>query len=184
MKTEFLHCPWQIVSTDLFTCCKIEYLVTVHYFSKFIKIDRIECKNACTVVKKLKKLMARYGLAEVLISDNGPQFTSEVLEKFTRKYNICHQTSSPHHPQRNGKAESAVKTAKMLITKANDDGADAFLALLAHRNTPQEGFDESPAQQMFGHRCITTLPTLHHYCSLTQRTPRGQSSCCSGTGNG
>lgn len=159
MKTKLADRPWQIVSTDLFTCNETEYMVTVDHFSNFIEIDRIESKDAQTIVKKLKKHMARYGLAETLISDNGPQFTSETFEKFTKKYNMRHQTSSPHHPQGNGKAESAVKTAKMLITKANDDGADAYLALLAHRNTPQEGFEESPAQRMFGRRCRTTLPT-------------------------
>ena len=77
------------------------------------------------------------------------------LQSFT---SLAHNTSSPHHPQGSKKAESAVKTAKMLITKANDDGADAFLALLAHRNKPLEEFDKSPAQRMFGRRYRTTLP--------------------------
>ena len=103
--------------------------------------------------------MARYGLTETLITDNGLQFTSELFEKFTQKYDIRHQTSSPHHTQGDGKAESAVKTAKRLITKANEDGTDAYLALLAHRNTPQEGLEYSPAQRMLGRRCRTRLPT-------------------------
>lgn len=56
-----------------------------------------------------------------------------MFEKFTQKFNIRHQTSSPHHQQGDRKAESAVKTAKTLITKANDDCGDAYLAQLAHK---------------------------------------------------
>jgi len=44
--------------------------------------------------------------------------------------------SSPHHQQANGKAESAVKLAKQLLTKCKISGQDPYLALLAWRNTP------------------------------------------------
>ncbi|KAJ8375051.1 hypothetical protein SKAU_G00056310 [Synaphobranchus kaupii] len=56
----------------------------------------------------------------------------------------------------NGKAESAVKTAKRLMLKAKAAGLDPYLD---HRNTPSQGLDTSPAQRLFSHRTRTLLPT-------------------------
>ena len=70
-------------------------------------------------------------------------------------------------PQGNGgKAKSEVKTAKLLIKKATDDNADAFLELLAHHNPPQKNFDKSPAQRMFAVAAGRPyLPFLYYYSS-------------------
>ena len=67
-------------------------------------------------------------------------------------------TSAPHHPQANGMAESAVKTAKSILRKCKAAGEDEFLAVLNHRNTPSHEVDESPAQRLFSRRTRTLLP--------------------------
>ena len=78
-------------------------------------------------------------------------------------------TTSPHYPQANGKAESAVKTCKTLMKKAKLAKSDLQLALLNHRNTPSEPTNFSPAQRLFG-RCTQTLllPTMG---LMTPETP-------------
>lgn len=68
-------------------------------------------------------------------------------------------TSSPGYPQSYGKAKSAVKTAKRLLIKAKTAGQDPYLALLDHRNTPSQGLESSPTQQLLSHRTKTLLPT-------------------------
>ena len=65
--------------------------------------------------------------------------------------------SSPHHHQSNGKAESAVKIAKKILTRSEESGEDYLLALLEWRNTPSEGFDTSPAQRLMSRRTRTPL---------------------------
>ena len=65
--------------------------------------------------------------------------------------------SSPHYHQSNGKAESAVKIAKKLLTRASDSGTDPLLALLECRNTPSPGFDTSPVQRLMSRRTKTPL---------------------------
>lgn len=65
--------------------------------------------------------------------------------------------SSPHHHQSNGKAENAVKTAKLLLKKAKISGEDPHQTLLAWRNTPSEGFNCSPAQRFFNRRTKCAL---------------------------
>ena len=129
-------------------------MITVDYYSNFWEIDRLEDTSSKTVIKKLKQHFARHG-----IPDNGPQFTSEHFKNYKRKWDFEHSTSSPAYPQSNGKAESAVKTAKRLIRKAYHSGQDPWLAVLDHRNTPSQGIGASPTQRLMNRRTKTLLPT-------------------------
>ena len=89
-----------------------------------------------------------------IISDNGPQFTAEELRKFAQKYDFEHVTSSPHYPRSNGKVEAAVKSAKRMLKKTRESGADQYLALLDIRNTPTSDLP-SPAQRLMNRRTRT-----------------------------
>lgn len=71
----------------------------------------------------------------------------------------CTITTSPYHHQSNDKDESAVKEAKKILKKTAESESDLYLALLAHRNTPQEGFGASPGQHLLSRRTKTNLPT-------------------------
>ena len=105
-------------------------------------------------------MFARYGIPDVLVTGNGPQFSSAEFAVFAKTWMFQHTTSSPYHPQSNGKAENAVKTVKRLFTKCQQSGhkRSEFLALLDWRNTPTEGVGTSPAQRLMGRRCKTLLP--------------------------
>ena len=92
------------------------------------------------------------------VTDNGTQFASAEFAVFARTWSFDHVTSSPRHPQSNGKAENAVKTVKQLFTKCRQSGQSEFQALLDWRNTPTEGMQTSPAQRLIGRRCKTLLP--------------------------
>ena len=115
-------------------------------------------KTAIKVIKTIKGHIARHGLVDELVSDNGPPFNSKEFSDFALSYEFKHTTSSPGYPQSNGKAENSVKTAKRLIKKALHAGADPYLALLDWRNTPTEGVGSSPAQRLFGRRTKTLMP--------------------------
>lgn len=151
--------PWAKVGTDLFTFDNKDYLITVDYHSNFWEIDYLSDTKSTTVIKKLKAHFARQGIPDVVISDNGPQYSSQEFKRFSERWEFLHKTSSPGHPQSNGKAESAVKTAKRLLLKAKMAGQDPYLALLDHRNAPSQGPDSSPAQRLLSRRTRTLLPT-------------------------
>ena len=89
-------------------------------------------------------------MPEEVRSDNGPQFSSTNFENFAKEWDFKHVTSSPHYPKANGKVENAVKTAKKIPKKAQEDERDPYLALLAQRNTPTEGLDSFPVQRFDG----------------------------------
>ena len=101
--------------------------------------------------------MARYGLPTTVMTDNGPQFSSEEFARLAQKYDFEHVTSSPHYPKSNGKVESAVKSAKRMLKKTRESGADQYLALLDIRNTPTMDLP-SPAQLLMNRRNRTRLP--------------------------
>lgn len=67
-------------------------------------------------------------------SDNGAQYMEEELKRFITKWELEHNISSPGWPQNNGKAESAVKTAKSLIKRAIRTRYNPYLVLLDHGN--------------------------------------------------
>ena len=95
---------------------------------------------------------------EFLVRNNGPQFASAEFAVLTKTWMFKHSTSSPYHPQSNGKPENAKKTVKRLFTKCKQSGQSEFLALLDWRNTPTEGIGTSPTQRLMGRRCKTLLP--------------------------
>lgn len=151
--------PWAKVGTDLFSFHGKDYLITVDYYSNFWEVDYLPDTTSVTVIRKLKAHFARQGIPDIVVSDNGPQYTSQEFKRFSRLWEFKHRTSSPGYAQSNGKAESAVKTAKALMRKAAMDERDPYLAILDHRNTPSQGLATSPAQRLLNRRTRTLLPT-------------------------
>ena len=70
-----------------------------------VVIDAISKWPEVAVMERTTAIFARWGIPTQLVSDNGPQFTSEMFERFTRANNIKHMTTSPYHPATNGLAE-------------------------------------------------------------------------------
>ena len=146
--------PWQKVASDLFEWKGATYLLVVDYFSRYIEIARLDRTTTADVVTHLKSIFARHGIPEILISDNGPQYSSREFQDFAEEYEFRHITSSPYFPQGNGEAERAVETIKNLLKKTDDP----YKSLLAYRSTPlQLGY--SPSQLLMGRILRTTVPT-------------------------
>ena len=92
-----------------------DYLITVDYYNNFYELDRL---TKTTTVIKLKNHFVRYGCPDRVTSDNGPQLVAEEFLTFANDCCFEHITSIPGNSKANGKAKSAVKTAKRLIRKA------------------------------------------------------------------
>jgi len=151
--------PWAKVGTDLFSLHGREYLITVDYFSNFWEVDHLTTTESKMVINKLKNHFARYGVPDTIVSDNGPQFNCYEFQSFCKSWDIVHVTSSPYNSKANGKAESAVKTAKRIMRKSKEGKTDPYLAFLDHRNTPSQGLLSSPSQRLMSRRTKTLLPT-------------------------
>ena len=151
--------PYQKVGTDIFTFDGKDYLVTVDYYSRFFEVDLLPDTKSSTVIRKLKVHFARNGIPLTCVSDNGPQFSSELMAKFANEWSFKHVTSSPLHPMSNGLAEKTVQTVKRLFQKSKDSKTDPYIAILEYRNTPLDcGY--TPAQLLMGRQTRSILPVL------------------------
>ena len=143
--------PWQRLGIDLFKFDGNDYIVIADYYSNmpFLhKIPQGQC-NAAKVISIFKEVFSEHGVPETLISDNGPQYSSALFAEFVDEWKFTHVTSSPHHPEGNGFAESIVKVVKQTLQCAKYSGSDPHLALLSYRATPLDSKIASPAELMY-----------------------------------
>ena len=106
------------------------------------------------VITALRSQFARYGVPSVVVSDNGPCYSSAEFQEFSEDWGFHHVTSSPGYPQSNGQSERTVQTVKSMLEKADDP----YKALLSYRNTPLDEVNLSPSQMLMGRRLRTQIP--------------------------
>lgn len=145
--------PWQEVATDFFEL-KGTWMIMVDYYSSYFELVPMTKTTAEAVILQYKSIFARHGIPEVVFSDNGPPFDSDAYRKFSKSYGFTIETSSPYHPQSNGKVESAVSIAKSIINKASDP----YIALMEYRASPLTGIGKSPAELLFNRNIRTKIP--------------------------
>ena len=152
--------PWKKIGLDFFEIAGKHYLAVVDYYSNFIEIDLITTMTSACTVTSLKKHCARYGIPRIIVSDGGPQFTSQEFKLLVDNWGITHITSSPMNHRANSRAESAVKIMKTLLVKTNKEGGDPYEAMLEQRNTPCQDTGRTPAEMMFNRRTYCFLPGM------------------------
>lgn len=108
-------------------------------------------KTTEAVTAVLNNLFRKFGLAEKIISDNGPCFKSDNFRRFCDQLNIGHVTSSPYHHQSNGCAEWAIATVEQILQKSTSD-TDSTKALTTYLDTPVSDTLPSPAELLYSRR--------------------------------
>ena len=171
------------------------YLVIVDAYSKFPEVVKMKNTTGNTTVTVLRDIFSRYGLPEILVSDNGPQFTSKEFEQFCTKNGIKHRTSAAYKPSTNGQAERVVQILKQAIKQAQTTKSDVASViahyLLVYRNTPHSTTGEPPSVLLMGRRLRTRLGLLkpsvekhveeRQFSSMVRRTAtRGFRQFCEG----
>ena len=146
--------PWQKLAGNLFELKDQPYLLVMDYFSR-VEVAKLTDTISSNIVTHLKSMFARHGIPDLLLSDNGPQFSARFFAKFAEEYGFTHISTSPRYPQANGQVELAVQTVKHSLKKATDP----HQALMAYRATPLQG-GISPAELLMGRKIHTRLPTL------------------------
>ena len=112
--------PWCKVGADLCEVNNRTLLVLCDYYSNFIKVARLNTVTSRSVIREMNATFARYGIPDIVVTDNGPQFCFAEFAVFAKTRMFTHKTSLPYHPQSNGKVENAVKTVKRLFTKCQE----------------------------------------------------------------
>lgn len=83
-----------MVGMDLFYTNRQNYLVVVVYFPKSFELVPLKKTTTADVIAGLQTMFARYGIPDVVHSDNGPQFTSTEFKRSLTTSTSTHITSS------------------------------------------------------------------------------------------
>ena len=146
MPTPLPDYPWQVIGSDLFQVKNDQYLLTADYFSRYPEVIKLTSTTSAAVIVALKRQFARFGIPEIVRSDNGPQYDSAEFADFAKEYGFTNQTSSSGFPQSNSFVERMVKTVKKLLQQSDDP----CLALLTFRSTPLPWCNLIPAELLMG----------------------------------
>ena len=90
----------------------------VDYFSRYPEISELSTTTSQGANNALQPLFARHGVPEILRSDNGPQYVSQEMIKFSVDYGFQQITSCPHYPKSNGLAERIIQNIKTMLEKS------------------------------------------------------------------
>lgn len=151
--------PFEQVFADFFEFGGHHYLVIGDRLSGWSEIfstpSGSSLSGARGLISCLRSFFSTFGVPEELASDGGPEFKADATAEFLHRWGVKHRISSAYHPQSNGRAEVAVKSAKRLLrsnvgTTGSLDNDRLLRALLQLRNTPDPDCNVSPAQIIFG----------------------------------
>ncbi|XP_044729366.1 uncharacterized protein K02A2.6-like [Chrysoperla carnea] len=168
--------PWEW-STKPWQRLHLDYLgpVSGRYYSHSKWLEAFPTKSMSTevTIQILRQVFARFGLPEVLVSDNYSAFESENFQRFIKRNGIEHKSGAPYYPASNGAAENSVKTIKRLLKTALMESTSSDLNkalnsfLLQYRNIPYATSNVSPAQALLGRNLRTRLDLLRPMPSKT-----------------
>ncbi|PAA74262.1 hypothetical protein BOX15_Mlig002146g53 [Macrostomum lignano] len=124
--------PWQLVQIDIkgplprTTDGKAYILSMCDAFSKWMETAALAAIDAVTVADALlKSVVLRHGAPQVLHSDQGRQFESEVFGRLCEKLGVEKTRTSPFHPSGNGIVERGNRTlGDMLATTVAENQQD------------------------------------------------------------
>ena len=102
-------------------------LVMVNHLSGWSIAKAIPDKEATTVANAIfEKLKLEHGAPDVLLSDNGKEFTNDTLAYVCQEFNIEQHFTSPYMPRSNGKMENFNKFLKASIRKLCQEDTTAW----------------------------------------------------------
>ncbi|GFW30343.1 retrovirus-related Pol polyprotein from transposon 17.6 [Trichonephila clavipes] len=107
---------------------------------------------------------ARYGAPNSLISDNGPQFISDVFEHLSHRLDIKHMKTVTYRPQANLTERVNRNLVQMIASfvEENHENWDQFLHEFAFalRTAVNETTNKTPAELFLGRKIITPFFNL------------------------
>ena len=107
-------------------------------------------KTSASAIQALNKILAQAINCREVLTDNGPEFTSEDFESFLHNYGISHCTTAPYSPQSNGILErwhrylNQVVRLCAIVREGNSWEESVTAAVKAYRSLPHTSTRQSP----------------------------------------
>ena len=161
MQIHSVNEPWHTIGIDIMgpfpptTRNKRFLLVVVDYFTRWIEVFALRSTTSGDIADILNnEVFSRFGLPRYMVSDNGPQFISNLFQSFCQTLGIKQNYTANYHPQSN-MTERVNRTLKPLIAiyaQQQPQSWDKEIQKLAFaiRTAVNETTGETPAFMMFG----------------------------------
>jgi transposase InsO family protein len=130
-------------------------LTIVDDATRFPEAYALKSCDAENVANALMDMFSRVGVPRTILTDQGTKFTSQLLKQLYDFLKIRGITTSPYHPEANGKTERFNGTLKSMLKKLcseRDVEWDVMLpyVLFAYREVPHEETGYSPFELLYG----------------------------------
>jgi hypothetical protein len=130
-------------------------VVAVDYFTKWIEVEPVATITAERIKNFYWKIICRFGLPAVFITDNGTQFASSSVAEFCKEWGIRLSFTSVEHPQTNGQAEAANKVVLQGLKKRLEAAKRLWveelpMVLWSYHTTPHSSTQETPFKMVYG----------------------------------
>ena len=165
--------PWQKLALDIVGPLHRskkgnKYVLTIVDFAtryaEAIPMKKITAEETAQV---LLDTFARFDVPQEIVTDNGSNFTANIMEHLLKSLTIHHIKTSPYNPQANGMVERVNGVIKKALVKAGAGNTnwDTLLPkiMMAIRTTPHASTNLSPFQLMFGRQPNTPIQSMKNY---------------------
>ncbi|GAU24659.1 hypothetical protein TSUD_322670 [Trifolium subterraneum] len=130
---------------------QVKYLiVAVDYFTKWIEAETLAKISASNILRFFKRdVLARFGIPQVVVTDNGTQFTNKKFQEFLVTIGTTQHFTSVEHPQTNGQAEAANHVLlrglrRRMGTSKGNWTEELYNVMWSYRTTPHSTTGETP----------------------------------------
>ena len=140
-------------------------LTVVDYATRYPEATPLKRIDTETVAEALVEIYSRVGVPREVLSDQGKQFTSDLMKEVSRILSISQLTTTPYHPACNGLVERFNGTLKSMLRKLCDEQPKQWnryipALLFAYRDTEQDTTGFSPFQLLYGRKVRGPLSIL------------------------
>ena len=90
----------------------------IDYLTKWERTKAIKATTEENVAEFLREnIFYNFGYPRELVTDQGSQFSSNLIQDLLTDHKIKHRTSTPYHPQANGQVEVTSRALEGILTK-------------------------------------------------------------------
>ncbi|KAJ1216590.1 hypothetical protein NDU88_004191 [Pleurodeles waltl] len=165
----FPHKPWERVGMDVCGPFNLEgegktfAIVMMDYHSKWPEVSLVRDVRSSVIIELCEEIWRREGYPEVLVTDNGPQFTSSEFENYLECCGVKHIKTAIAHPRENGLVERFNRVLGENIQLALQSGLNwrnkIKDMLWSYRTTPHSLTMETPFMLLKGRKpCTRAVP--------------------------
>ncbi len=163
--------PFQRIAMDLVVSLPRSHsgnkyiLVICNYATRYPEAILLRSIDAEHIAEELNKVFSKVGVPKEILTDQGSNFTSQLLAEVYRLLHVQPIKTSPYHPQTDGLVKRFNQTLKAMLRKtAWDEGKDwdkwVPYLLFTYREVPQSSTGFSPFELVYGRQVRGPLDIL------------------------